>query len=231
MYMSSHSVNAMKELKSEERHSHTAIDLQYVHVQGEEQSGFGARQGQTKFIHFTSSKCGKKPPVERTGLGCRSGKGCAGACPRRPCRGSTRFSRTAQRRCSRTPSSLASSPSSIPSVRAAKLRLQHSAVVTPPQMATACLRAPLWRLAAAARARAHAHCSHHVRHNVLVNAQAPSRCRSGRRRSTTATASGSPTTIFSRRCLRSCRPTSRRRSSRALTFRTGRSALSCPSWS
>ena len=32
MYMSSHSVNAMKELKSEERHSHTAIDLQYVHV-------------------------------------------------------------------------------------------------------------------------------------------------------------------------------------------------------
>ena len=64
MYMSSHSVNAMTELKSEERHSHTAIDLQYVHVQGEEQSGFGARQGQTKFIHFSiqqwkKTACGK----------------------------------------------------------------------------------------------------------------------------------------------------------------------------
>ena len=59
--MSSHSLNAMKELKSEERHSHTAIDLQYVHVQGEEQSklaclleqsGFGARQVKPS-IHFS----------------------------------------------------------------------------------------------------------------------------------------------------------------------------------
>ena len=49
-----------------------------------------------------------------------------------PCQVAVRdcsFSRTAQRRCSRTPSSLASSPSSIPLVRAAQLRLQHSAVV------------------------------------------------------------------------------------------------------
>ena len=103
--------------------------------------------------------CGKKPPVERTGLGCRSGKGCAGACPRRPCRGSTRFSRTAQRRCSRTPSSLASSPSSIPSVRAAKLRLQHSAVVTPPHGNCLPARATLAAGCRSARTRACALCS------------------------------------------------------------------------
>ena len=172
----------------------------------------------------------KQPPVERAGAACRSER--AAPVPLSSGRERlTRFSRTAQRRCSRTPSSLASSPSSIPLVRAAQLRLQHSAVVAPPQMAAACLRALHWRLAAAARARAPAHCAHHVRHTALVHAQAPSRCRSGRRRSTTATASGSPITTFSRRCLRSCRPTSRRRSSRAPTFRTGRSALSCPSWS
>jgi len=105
----------------------------------------------------------KQPPVERAGASLPFREGSAGALSSGRER-LTRFSRTAQRRCSRTPSSLASSPSSIPLVRAAQLRLQHSAVVVPPQMAAACLRAPHWAGCRRARSRACALCSPRASH-------------------------------------------------------------------